>query len=370
MTSHLAHGMRRGLMGPGHVRSLEAALGKRAGALTAVEKGQARANVDADLLTGMRNKLINLDFDIWQRGTSFIVSNAGTYTADRWRASGSTFAGAAIAASRQAFAAGQTAVPGNPSHFMRFDRSVANGGIHWIGQRIEGVRTLSGRRATATFWAKGTVGKSVEVGIAQIFGTGGSAIRDTLLGTIALTSSWTKYTICAEIPSIASETIGSANDAIDLLFRFPAAVGVVQLDLAHVSFVEGDATAETDPSFPRHLAQELALCQRYFERIARTYYSVGFARVTTGIESVLTFARKRATPAVSASDASTFRIFRQGAGGFQYNAGTSLALGAGGLDAIRFGLGITDTTNIVAADAAIIVDAGAGASFVDIDAEL
>ncbi|SOC47680.1 hypothetical protein SAMN05892877_13224 [Rhizobium subbaraonis] len=367
MTSHLAHATRRGLMGPGHVRNLEAALGKRAGALTAAEKGQARANVDADVLGGFRNKIINGNFDVWQRGSSgFVGSNA--FNADRWLCQRT----AAVAVSRINASPGTLAVPGNPSFGVLVNCTVASTVDNApLMQRIEDVKTLSGMLATWTFYAQFPAGKELIPRVTQSFGTSGSTTVIVDLPAIVGTGEWKRYDIVTEIPSVTGKTMGAAgNDFVQLSLVEKAPYSAFQFRTMRHSLVAGDASRELDPYSPRHLAQELAICQRYFERIARTYYSVGFARVTTGIESVLTFTRKRATPAVSASDAATFRVFRQGAGGFQYNAGTSLALGAGGLDAIRFGLGITDTTNIVAADAAIIVDAGAGASYVDIDAEL
>ena len=42
-------------------------------------------------LAGMRNKIINGNFDVWQRGTSF-VNPSGVYTADRWFAASSNSA--------------------------------------------------------------------------------------------------------------------------------------------------------------------------------------------------------------------------------------------------------------------------------------
>lgn len=39
-----------------------------------------------------------------------------------------------------------------------------------------------------------------------------------------------------------------------------------KLEIAHVSLVEGDARSEDDPFSPRHIQQELALCQRYYEK--------------------------------------------------------------------------------------------------------
>lgn len=42
---------------------------------------------------------------------------------------------------------------------------------------------------------------------------------------------------------------------------------VVPQTATKVSLVEGDATSETDPFSPRHIQQELALCQRYYEKV-------------------------------------------------------------------------------------------------------
>lgn len=61
-----------------------------------------------------RNKIINGDFDIWQRGVSQTSSGYGS--ADRWR---NTHAGSTKTTSRQAFTFGQTDVPGNPTYYMR-----------------------------------------------------------------------------------------------------------------------------------------------------------------------------------------------------------------------------------------------------------
>ena len=72
--------------------------------------------------SGRKNLVINGNFDIWQRGTSFSSFNSMRLTADRWfpkYAAGSS----TITATRQQFTAGQTEVPGNPRYYYRYDNT-------------------------------------------------------------------------------------------------------------------------------------------------------------------------------------------------------------------------------------------------------
>lgn len=219
-------------------------------------------------VSGFRNAIINGNFDIWQRGTSFSNPASGTYTADRWVPSydGS---GATRTLSRQTFTLGQTDVPGEPTYFFRYDQSVAgtSGTFNNIEQRIEGVRTYAGQQVTLSFYAKATASLTLPlIRLRQVFGTGGSpsAIVNTqLVASQVITTSWVKYTYTATLPSISGKTIGSDNtDWLGVLIILPIN-SALTLDLAQVQLEVGPVAT---PFERRPIGTELALCQRYYQQ--------------------------------------------------------------------------------------------------------
>src|SRR5213595_337800 len=124
-------------------------------------------------LAPFRNKLINGNFDVWQRGTSLSAGTGQRFLADRFN----TYSvGSTVAPSQQAFALGQTAVPGEPTYFHRavVASSAGAGNQALFAQNIEGVRTLAGQNAVLSFWAKVDATKNIAVEFVQNFGTGGS----------------------------------------------------------------------------------------------------------------------------------------------------------------------------------------------------
>lgn len=211
-----------------------------------------------------KNKAINGNFDIWQRGVGgFTV--AQEFGADRWKhGSGGTFS-----ASRQDFILGQTDVPGEPEFFWRNDTTVAGAATATlIRQRIEGVRTLAGQTATFSFWAKNDSVKNFQILIIQSFGTGGSPAPSG--GIVALNASqsigttWTKYTFTVSLPSIAGKILGTDdNDYLEMLIQETSSFSTFTLDIAQVQFEKGSIATEFDK---RHISVELELCRRYFEK--------------------------------------------------------------------------------------------------------
>lgn len=236
------------------------------------------ARSDAGLLAGFRNKIINGDFDVWQRAVSQTLAGYGSD--DRWS---NLHNGSTKTVSRQAFALGQTDVPGNPKYFSRTVVASAAGAGNYCSkvQRIERVATFAGKTATVTLYAKADAAKNMCVELAQIFGTGGAPsgqVNGIGVTTLALTAAWKKFTFTVAIPSITGKTIGTdGNDHLALHAWFEAgssfnartnALGNQSgtFDIAHVSLDEGDATAEADPFSARQVHEEAALCRRYYQR--------------------------------------------------------------------------------------------------------
>ena len=226
----------------------------------------------ASSFPSFRNRIINGNFDIWQRGTS--QTSAGYGSADRWV---NLHAGSTKTASQQAFTAGQTDVPGNPKYYLRHVVSSVAAAANYVTsyQKIEGVDTLSGQTATVSFWAKADSNKNIATEFFQYFGSGGSPssqVNAIGVTTHSLTTSWQKFTATVAIPSISGKTIGSdGNDYLGFVFFFDAgsdwnsrtnSLGQQSgtFDIAQIQLEEG--TVPT-PFEHRPYGTELALCQRY-----------------------------------------------------------------------------------------------------------
>ena len=239
------------------------------------QKPEIRGWLDLDLLRGY-NRIINGDFDFWQRGNSQTSSGYGS--ADRWISSNT---GTTKTASRQSFTPGQTDVPGNPNYWMRHvvtsSAGASNGCV--LIQKIEQVRTFAGKKCTLTFYAKADSAKNIAVEFQQFYGTGGSptAANTDHVETVSLTTAWQKISFTVDLTSLTGTTLGTdGNNYLQIGFWFDAGSDFNSrtnslgnqsgtFDIAHVSLVEGDATDEDDPFSPRYIQQELALCQRYYE---------------------------------------------------------------------------------------------------------
>jgi hypothetical protein len=218
-----------------------------------------------------KNKLINGNFDIWQRGSVTTASNnnshVGFYGADRWGFSPNLVG--TVSTNLSSFDVTQTQVPNNPTNYLSFNTTVASTGSPFLYQRIENVRILSGKTVTLSFYAKSNISLSVTIGYSYWYGlpiaVGGtfSNQTNTSAGTITTTSNWTKYTITTTLPSIASGLTvdGPQNTFLQLYFGLPAGT-TYAFDIAQVQVEEGSVAT---PFEERPIGTELALCQRYYE---------------------------------------------------------------------------------------------------------
>jgi len=239
---------------------------------------------DSSATTGLRwqgdyaagkNKIINGDFNIWQRGTSF--TTAGAFTADRWQmtigVSGS------VTVSQQTFTAGAAPVAGYESqYFLRY--ASTNAVDARIFQAIEDVRTFANQTVTVSFWAKsGASDALANVSFRQSFGSGGSANVDTTSSSFTLTSSWARYSATLSIPSVSGKTIG-ANSYLRLTFDLKDSA-TYDFDLWGVQ-VEAGSVATAFQTATGTLQGELAACQRYYAKSYAQATAPGTASNTVG----------------------------------------------------------------------------------------
>lgn len=216
---------------------------------------------------GLRNKLINGNFDLWQRGTSFSFVN-NSYAPDRWVWIFDGTSSSTNTVTRQTFPIGQTDVPGNPKYFMRYTYGVTSTPNNYFRQQIEGVETLAGKTVTVSCWAKcasGTVAAYFEN--QQEFGTGGSpssGVYGIGHADFTITTSWQKFTFTHTLPSISGKTIGtSANQgSVNPSFYFPTNAGNT-VDFAQIQLEEGSVATSFEE---RPIGLETTLAQRYYFR--------------------------------------------------------------------------------------------------------
>ena len=210
---------------------------------------------DAGGLTG-KNLIINGNFDVWQRGTSF--SNvSGVYTADRMLVvPGGGTTGDTV--SQQSFTAGQTDVPGEPTYFLRYAMgSTSSNKV--VQHRIEDVRTGAGQPVTLSFYAKASTGHTSTIEMAQVFGSGGSSQVTQSAQNYTMTTSWQKFTFTITLPSISGKTIGTSSYVYVSFIRSLSASNVT-IDIAQMQLEVGETAT---PFERRSYGDELRRCQRY-----------------------------------------------------------------------------------------------------------
>lgn len=211
-----------------------------------------------DYNTG-KNKILNGDFAIWQRGISF---SGDGYTADRWRFSKNASTTASV--SRQPFTLGSApAAPYESQYFARYQRTAGAFDDYFL-QRVEDARTLANTPSKLSFWAK----SSANINISQVYaaqttnGSGGGA--SGVFSGVAITTSWVRYSIDINLPSLSGATLG-ANNFVEIVFKFGSEMGNITVDIWGVQW-EAGSIATPFTTATGNQALELAACQRYYEK--------------------------------------------------------------------------------------------------------
>lgn len=213
-----------------------------------------------------RNKLINGDFSIWQRGTSFAPNGGEAYCADRWVASGVT------ACTQQAFSVGTTIDGINPTYFLRLARTSNPGNFPALAQRVEDVKTFAGQTVTFSFYAKTDSAFNAgtwRIGYFQSFGTGGSTgVGDFSVAAISPTASWVRYSATFSLPSVSGKTIG-AGSFVAMFVRNDSDTSTSgQLDIWGTQLEFGSTATAFETEF---IGDTLRKCQRYYYQSSSVY---------------------------------------------------------------------------------------------------
>jgi len=214
---------------------------------------------------------LNPDFRIAQRRKTMNLGNTfgvlSSYVLDRWLSAADVGAGTGTCTvSRQAFAVGQTAVPGDPQYFLRHvQTAAATAGAPTQKQRVESVRGFSGVPVTVTGSIKGSGALTAALKLTQNFGVGGGASSPVSTSPInvSVTTSYAEFSVEFSVPSIAGKTLGSSgSDHLELEIALPMG-STYTVELANVELRVGSGPSTFSP---RPIAQELALCQRFYEK--------------------------------------------------------------------------------------------------------
>ena len=232
---------------------------------------------------GFRNKIINGDFGINQRGT-LTTTSGGTFVFDRWMqwaADGtSTF-------SSESFAVGNAISGQEPIKYAQIITSgqSAVGAQSNIQQRVEDVRTCAGQQVVVSFWAKAGSGTpKIAVEIEQNFGSGGSAVVNYYGGFATISTTWARYYVTLTVPSVAGKTIGTSSFmALNLWVSSGSTNGFrngsmgIQNNTFQFWGVQLEQNYQPTPFEQRPIGTELALCQRYYYQ-----YIKGTGQIASG----------------------------------------------------------------------------------------
>lgn len=199
---------------------------------------------------GFRNKIINGDFRIWQRGTS--VTASGAYTTDRWaQVSGNSIV--------------HTQSTDVPNAGFTYSMSMVGVGSN-IVHRIEALNCggINGT-ITVSFWYKSTVGSdALTMALYNCNTTDSFAsitqINSNVTVSSAPSSSWTYFT-----RTFTGVTANTKNGIALNLFRGSGATSTTL-----ITGVQLEANSQPTPFEQRPIGTELALCQRYYEKFSAT----------------------------------------------------------------------------------------------------
>jgi hypothetical protein len=270
------------------------------------------------------NPVLNSNFSVWQRGTSFSLAASTTaangYTADRWDTA--TGANQACTLSRQT-TSDTTNLP-NIQYCMRYQRNSGQTGTGalTLAQNFETINSIrfAGKSVTFSFYARAGANYSAASSALNVYVWSGTGTDQNVLGagftgqsafinsSATLTTTWQRFTFTASVASTATQI------ATGVSFTPVGTAGAADyFEITGIQLEVGSSATDYYPYGATYQA-ELAACQRYYIRYdaATTYQTFGLvvASSTTGAYVTLPLpVQMRVVPtAIDASAAGTFRL--------------------------------------------------------------
>jgi hypothetical protein len=241
-----------------------------------------------------KNPVINGNFDIWQRGTSFAAAVDTAFCADRWQ---TTRAGTTV----NLTATQDTSVPNRNAQYSLKFQQVTSGATSLVQyaarQLIENsnILPLLGKSVTLSFWYRSNKTGSHGYRVLGNYNTGGTDQASTF--TVSVADTWEYKTIAI-----------TAFSAVSAVSASPTATGGL-VDIGFRVFGQGFTTLSTNDYFQISQVQlevgsvatpfsraggtiqgELAACQRYYYRntdvSGNKYQGTGQAMSTTIVDTL------------------------------------------------------------------------------------
>jgi hypothetical protein len=249
-----------------------------------------------------KNRIINGDFGISQRGTSFSITADNTYTLDRFTFFGNG-SGYTKTVTQQSFTPGTAPVAGyEGTSFCRFAQSVAgtSGTYNLMMQKVENARTFAGQTVTFSMWVKADAARTCFFSVNRNYGSGGtsqeySIVTDT---NISVTTAWQRFSYTFVMPSVTGKTIG-AGSFIEMNLNFPN--NTAQTIETWGWQLEYGSKATPFQTATGTIQGELAACQRYYNRIANgTAQFIGpcYGQSASRVDGTLNFPTMRIAPSL------------------------------------------------------------------------
>ena len=270
-----------------------------------------------------RNRIINGNMGVWQRGTSGFTTS-GNYAADRWFVTASTSLSAV---------AQSTDVPSG----YKYSISINGTNYPSMFQRIESVNTtdLVGQSVTISFWLKQTVGAgaaSIAVYLNYPSATDNYTSSTNISPTqyLTATSSWAQYVL-----TVSSLPSGVAN-GLQLGF---AAQGSGAATF-YVTGVQLEVGTKATPYEMQIYSDQLAQCQRYCQIAPSPFTVPNYARTTTQVFANYAYpVTMRAAPTASFTTANWGLV-----SGGTFITPSALAADSSGVQTFQFYATVASTT--------------------------